>query len=203
MSLYGLPTYLFSLIPKSTDDYQTRTSVNIPTCQCRTDTFKHPFFPWTIVTWSKIHPGIPNASLTVFKKHVLKEIHPDPHLFYNICYPNGLKLLTRLRLGLSHLNEHRFNHNFKNCINPFCTCSLEVDSTSHFFLHCHYYDSIRHIMFNELCEVGVNLPNASDEKLVNILLYGSSLFSYSQNQSVLNSSIRYIIDLNHFSRSIF
>ena len=175
---------------------------NIPTYQCRTDTFKHSFFPWTIVTWNKIHPETRNASLTVFKKH-LKEICPVPHSVYNICYPNGLKLLTRLRLGLSHLNEHRFNHNFKNCINPLCTCSLEVESTSHFFLHCHYYDSIRHIMFNELCEVHVNLPNASNKELVNILLHGSSLFSYSQNQFVLNSSIWYIIDSNHFIVDLF
>ena len=34
-----------------------------------------------------------------------------------------------------------------------------------------------------------------------ILLYGSSLFS--QNQSILNSSIKHIIDSNHFSGSIF
>ena len=87
-------------------------------------------------------------------------------------------------------------------MNSLCACSFEVDSKSHFFLHCHNYDSIRHIMFNELCEVDVNLPIASDEKLVNILLYGSSL-SYSRNQSILNSSIRYIIDSNRFSGSIF
>ena len=66
----GLPTYLFHLIPKSTHDYQTRTSGNIPTYQCRTDTFKHSFFPWTIVTWNKIHPETQNASLTVSKKHL-------------------------------------------------------------------------------------------------------------------------------------
>ena len=31
---------------------------------------------------------------------------------YNIFDPKGLKFLTRLGLGLSHLNEHRFRHNF-------------------------------------------------------------------------------------------
>ena len=41
----GLPTYLFSLIPKSIHGYRTRTSGNIPTYQCRTDTFKHSVFP--------------------------------------------------------------------------------------------------------------------------------------------------------------
>ena len=107
----------------------TKISGNFPIYHCRTDTFKHSFFPWTIVAWNKVHPEIRNASLTVFKKHLWKEIDPASHSVYNICYPNGRKLLTRLRIGLSHLNEHRFNHNFKNCINPLCTCSLEVEST--------------------------------------------------------------------------
>ena len=104
-----------------------------------------------------IHPEIQNASLTVFKKLFVKKICPVHHSVYNICNPNGLKLLTRLLKTLSLFNKHRFNHNFENCINPLCFCSLEVESTSHFYLHCHYYDSIRCIMFNELCEFDVNL----------------------------------------------
>ena len=62
----GLPSYLFNLIPKFTDGYQTATSENIPTYQCTTDTSKPSFFPWTIVTWNKIHPETQNASLAVF-----------------------------------------------------------------------------------------------------------------------------------------
>ena len=41
---------------------------------------------------------------------------PKPTL--NIHNPVEVKLLTRLRLGLSHLNEHRFNLNCEDCINP-------------------------------------------------------------------------------------
>ena len=44
-----LPTYLFKLIPQSIHTYQIRTSDNIPTYQCKTDTFKHSFFPWAVV----------------------------------------------------------------------------------------------------------------------------------------------------------
>ena len=54
-------------------------------------------------------------------------------LIYWIHHSLGLKLLSRLTLGLSHLNEHRFKHNFENCINSLFTCSLEVESTKHFF----------------------------------------------------------------------
>ena len=70
-----------------------------------------------------------------------------PKPTFNIHNPLGLKLLTRLRLGLSHLNYHRFNHNFKDCINPLCLFSLEVESTVHFFLHCHNFVNIRNTLF--------------------------------------------------------
>ena len=47
------------------------------------------------------------------------------------------------------------------------------------------YDFIKHIMLNELCEVGVNLQNVSDENLVNVL------FCYSLGDwSLLKASIR-------------
>ena len=128
------------------------------------------------------------------------------HSVYNNRKPIGLKLLTRLRLGLSHVNEHRFNHNFENCVNPLCIYlySLEAETTSHFFLYCHYYHLIRLTLFiNELWEIDMNLPNLSEKKFLNIILYGSSHFSDSQNQSILNSTIKYITDSNHFSRPIF
>ena len=30
----------------------------------------------------------------------------------------GIKLLMRLRLGFSHLREHKFRHNFADTLNP-------------------------------------------------------------------------------------
>ena len=52
-------------------------------------------------------------------------------------HPKGLKLLTRLRLGLSHLREQKFRHSFNDTIDPFCLCGTNSFETSeHFFLHC-------------------------------------------------------------------
>ena len=46
-----------------------------------------------------------------FRNSLLKIGRPAPKPVYNIHNnSNDLKLLTRLRLGLSHLNEHKFNH---------------------------------------------------------------------------------------------
>ena len=35
--------------------------------------------------------------------------------------PVGVKLLTRLRLQLSHLNERKFRHGFEDTNNPMCS----------------------------------------------------------------------------------
>ena len=89
---------------------------------------------------------------------------------YSIHNPLGLKLLTRLRLGVSHLNDHRFNHNFGNCLNPLCTCRLEVESTTHFFLHCHHFNVIRITVNNSLKAIDKDILKLSDSSLTKVVL---------------------------------
>ena len=36
--------------------------------------------------------------------------------------PVGVRLLSRLQLKFSHLNEHKFCHNFKDVPSPMCDC---------------------------------------------------------------------------------
>ena len=39
-----------------------------------------------------------------------------------------------MRVAFSHQNKHKFRHNFADTLNPLCACSLETESTGHFFL---------------------------------------------------------------------
>ena len=128
---------------------------------------------------------------------------PIPNSVFGIFNPLGLKLITRLCLGLSRLNEHRFKHNVNDCINPLCTCSMDIQSTVHYFLHCNYYDSARISVLNDLNSVDRNLLSLSDLSLVNILLYGGPQFDYSQNAYILNSSIKHISISERFSGGLF
>lgn len=59
----GLTTYLFNLIPNSAHGSHIRnTGNNIPTYHCRTDTFKHSFFPGSIfIMKKKIHTETRNT----------------------------------------------------------------------------------------------------------------------------------------------
>ena len=117
--------------------------------------------------------------------------------------PLGLKLLTRLRLCLSHLNEHRFNHNFDSCINPLCSCSLEVESIKHFFLHCHHYTNIHKTFLNTVEMINESILNVNDDDLIKILLFGNCKFSLERNLSIIKASINYIKNSKRFDKSLF
>ena len=60
------------------------------------------------------------------------------HYFW-LSQPYRGKVLTRLRLGLSHLCEHKFKHSFQDTLNPLCSCGKEVETTFHFVISCPNY----------------------------------------------------------------
>ena len=116
----------------------------------------------------------------------------SPNPVYDIHNPLGLCLLTRLRLGVSHLNEHKFNHNFKNYVNPLC--SLEIESTSHLFFHCNHYNNVHSTLLNEVKSLDGNILKLSDTTLINLILYRSSQFNIKQNNFILNVVLKYILE---------
>ena len=121
---------------------------------------------------------------------------PFQRSIYNVFNPQGLKFLIRLRLGLSHLNEHRFRHNFKDCINPLHSCSLEVENALHFFMHCQHYATFRMGLMNKVNQI-------DDDNKVSPLLYGDSRFYDNKNNFILSASITYILETERFSTSLF
>ena len=108
---------------------------------------------------------------------------------YNIFDPQGLKFLTRLRLGLSHLNEHRLRHNFQECMNPLCSCSLEIKDTSHNLLHCHHFSHHRSDLKNSANLVFDSFESLSGNSKADVALYGDSRFYENRNKFILEESI--------------
>ena len=134
------PTYLKNLTPQCNLSVRTRRN-RIPKFQCRTDCFKSSFFSSSLSDWFNLYASIRNSeSLDIFKSRLLSFIRSVSRNVYNMFDPVGLKLLTRLCLGLGHLKGHRFRHNFQECINPLCSCSLDMEDTSHKLLHCQHFD---------------------------------------------------------------
>ena len=121
-----------------------------------------------------------------FRNALIKIGRPIPKPIYNVHNPVGLKLLTRLRLGLSHLNQHKFSHNFQDCLNT----------------QTYVYSNIRSTLLNELQSIDINLLNQDNDIVVEVLLYGSTKFDNNQNFRLLSFSIDYILKSDRFSGSL-
>ena len=121
-------------------------------------------------------------------------IRPLESNVYNVFDPIGLKFLARLRLGFSHLNEHRFRHNSQDCMNPPCSCSLEIEDTSHYLLHCHHFSQNRIDLVNSVKLILENFESLSDNIKKDILLYGDSRLDGNKNKFILLATLKVLID---------
>ena len=77
-----------------------------------------------------------SPSYSTFKKNILNLIRPPSNDVFNVRHPKRLILLTRLRVGLNHLREHKFKHSFLDTLNPICNCGFDIETLNQFFLHC-------------------------------------------------------------------
>ena len=128
--------------------------------------FKNYFFPSAIIEWNNLDPNLRNSkSISVFKEKILNFIRPSPNSVFDIRNPKGIKLITRLRLGLSHLREHKFKHSFQDTINPICNCGQDIESTTHFFLHCHFFINERRTLLSTIRSLDSKLLDSTDYDL--------------------------------------
>ena len=197
------PNCLTNLIPKCEQTIRTRNK-HKPSYHCRTDCFKYSFFPSTLNDWFKVDENMRNpGSIAIFKSRLLSFTRPVQSNIYRIFDPKGLKFLTRLRLGLSHLNEHKCRHNFQDCLNPLCSCSLEIEDTSHYLLHCQHFSNHRIDLMNSVKSVIINFEFMADNRKQDILLYSDSHKNENKNKIISEASINYLKNLERFSGPLF
>ena len=164
------------------------------------------FFLYTVNEWNNLDNIMKSTEwYLMFRKRMLSLIRPKCIEAYGIHISTGLKLLTRLQLGLSRLNNHIFNNNFRDCINPLCSCSLSVENNVHFLLRCHHFSLQRQTLMNNIKSINKDIINEIDSDLVNILLFGSSKYEYPINSEILHFSIGFIFKtspVNYFENSL-
>ena len=136
--------------------------------------------------------------MNVFKLFLLKFVKPIAYSVFEINNPCCLKLLARLRLGLSHLHYHKFGHNFQDSINPTCFCGLEVETTTHFLLHYPLFQSFRQSLLINIKKTDESILKKHDKLITKILLYGDYKFDLSCNNSTISSTIEFIVPTERF-----
>ena len=142
-----------------------------------------------------------SAILNTFKKKLLNFTQPCANSICNIHNPLGIQLLTRLRLGLSQLYEHKFRHCFQDTLNPLCECSKDIESTMHFFLHCTNFLIPRQTLFQKIRNIDDSILSQSETQLTQTLLYGNQNYHSSINRLIILSE--YLILTERFKYLLF
>ena len=198
------PKYLSDLLPQKRRSHNPQRAELFAEIFSHSEYFDNTFLPFSIKFWNRLSSDLRNAaSISVFKNALLKFYRPKASPLFGIIDPIGTKYLTRLRVNLSHLREHKFQHNFSDTINPLCSCSLEAESTCHYLLRCLFFTPIRKTLLDNIVEMVGSISDLPDDKLVNLLLYGHDSYSINTNRSILNCTISYIKSSERFENQLF
>ena len=158
----------------------------------------------TISEWNKLDPDVRNVdSYSLFRKNLLVFIRPIENSLYSIYDPLCIKVLHRLRLSFSHLREHKFKHNFADTVNPLYLCSLETESTEHYFLRCHNYVTFRTTLMNELSCINSKFNTLEFDELVRTTLYGDKHFDNDSNLKMLTVTINFIKQTQRSEQALY
>ena len=204
-NLYFFHKIILGLLPSYHKDYlipcdnlrtyltQSSTQKRIKTFPARTKIFESSFFPHCAEAWGNLSEELRNInSINTFKTSILNFVTPRENSVFEVHVINGVKLLTSLRLDFSHLNEHKFQHNFHDIINPMYSCSKEPETTLLYLLRCGLYSIYRLELLNYICALNGSLENSSEEKLLKILLYGAEDLTSHMNFEILKCTIKFV-----------
>ena len=136
------------------------------------------------------------------KSKGLKFIWPEANSFFDCLGPKEVKVITRLPLAWSHLRDHKFKYSFQDCLNPICSCDIEVEATDHYLLHCPNNLHERKIFLNNIKSVLPYILEKSDSIINNVLFFLDTSLDDSSNAILINSTIDYVTSTKRFDDTI-
>ena len=138
------------------------------------------------------------GSFSILKSNILKFIRPTPNGIFNCENHREIKLITRLRVGLSHLRGHKFKHSFQDALNSISSCNFDVESTFHYVFHCPTYNDKRNTLLSTIKNMDCRLLDLSETVLIEKLLFGNcSVDDHT------NTITEYILSTKRFGESLF
>ncbi len=168
--------------------------------KCRTTKYMNSFFPDTVKSWNGIVLSFQsNLPINQFKRNILSLIRPLPRSTFGIHDYGGLKFIYQLRVRLSQLKCHKYNHNFTDTISDWCDCHCAPEDIPHFLFKCPFYTVPRSKLIPRVSNILTeHLLNHLQENS-DLYLYGHSSLNNTTNASILKFTIEYIKETNRFT----
>ena len=193
------PSYLSYAISMKNTSLPIRGSKNIHFSNSKHNFFQNSFFQTAIKEWNRLKRYIQKSdSISIFKKCILRFIIALQNNASNSHNLERLKLLTRLRLGLSPPHYHRFRNNFLDTINPLCTSGSDIETTLHFLLYCPNFMKYKNTLLSKLSEINSDLITCNDLALIETFIFGDSSFNQHDNSKILYATTAFIVPSKRF-----
>ena len=136
--------------------------------------------------------------LFIFKKKLLKIIHPYGNSVFRCHNPKVIKLLTRIKLGLSHLREHKFKHGFLHSLNPSCSCGQNIETSTCFLPRCSNYSNERLTFLSIIRNIDSNILSKNGFRVMETLVYGGSSYDNTNITLVINATLEFLFASTRF-----
>ena len=120
---------------------------------------------------------------------------------FNADSNEGLTFLTKIRLGLSHLADQKFRYNFQDYIKLVCSCDLEIQTSTHFLIHCSNYYCARQTLFEKVKKVDSSMLKQIEQFIIKFLLFGNEKLKTAPNKSILASTFVFLQATERFKTS--
>ena len=88
-------------------------------------------------------------------------------------------------------------------MNPLCSCSLETEDTSHYFLYCHQFSDLCAIINNSIKSSCDSFDSILGNVKEDLLLQGGSRLDENKDKVILKAITKYINNTERFSESLF
>ena len=108
--------------------------------------FSDSFFPHTTILWNNLPTNVRCKNITDFKEYLKSNTKPPRYKHFSRGNKLSNSLLTKIRVGRSDLNLHKFTIGLID--SPQCDCLFREESSSHYFLDCFLYSPERRILFD-------------------------------------------------------
>ena len=124
---------------------------------------------------------------------------------WNLWYLDTLDILKRLSTFLEALHktssrvklrEHKFKHSFQDSINSLCSCSLDVESTIYYLVHCPLLTIERHTLLNTISQIYNKLLDKNESNLIQRLLLcdpSKDTETNNANTEILNANVTNVL----------
>ena len=119
--------------------------------------FKKSFFPYFTGLWNCLPKNVQCYDLTEFKAFTNTEYKPPKIKHFARGKKMNNSLLTKIRVGRSDLNQHRYTIGLSD--SPQCLCHHREESPLHYLIDCFLYTLDCQTLFGKIEHYILNFPN--------------------------------------------